>query len=181
MDKSAHQPGWGEVILGAILSVVLGGALGALALVLRPIAQVKELPKEPVKGMVYLLEGSHDTAKSRQAAAKRKSFVGGQSVTVTEDEINSFLKPLPLATPPPAAAAGKTKAGEKAAEKGGAAKAAAPKAGAPAAPAAAPASDELMALGDPNLRIREGVVQVIVPVTFNVLGLDQRVDRKSVV
>ena len=176
MDKSAHEPGWGEVILGAILSVVLGAVLGAVALVLRPVAQVKELPKEQVKGMVYVLEGSRDSKKASQATAKRKAFVGGQSVSVTEDEINSFLAPLPLVDPPPAAAgAAKTKAGEKA----GAPKAPAPKT-APAAAGAAvagapPASDELLAAGAPNLRIRDGGVQVIVPVTVNVLGLDPHV------
>ena len=170
MDKKAYEPGWGEVILGAALSVALGAALGAVALTLRPVAQVKEMPKEPVKGVVYVLEGSRDSKKATQAAAKRKAFVAGQSVTVTEDEINSLGAPLPGAAPPPGA---KPKAGEKAPV----AKAAPAKAAAPAAKpgAPAPAGDEMLAVGSPNLRIRDGVVQVIVPATINVLGLEQRV------
>jgi hypothetical protein len=164
-DKSAYDPGWGEVILGATLSVVLGAMLGALALVLRPVAQVKELPKESVKGVTYFLEGSRDSAKARQAEAKKKAFIAGQSVVVTEDEINSFVPALPPAAPPPGAKPA-AKPGEK------------PKA--PPTPPAkgaapAPASDEMLALGAPNVRIREGVVQIAVPVTINVLGLDQRV------
>jgi hypothetical protein len=170
MDKSAYEPGWGEVILGAVLSVALGAALGALALTLRPVAQVKEMPKEPVKGVVYVVEGSRDSKKATQAAAKRKALVAGQSVTVTEDEINSLSAPLPVLAPPPGA---KPKAGEKAP----AAKAPATKAPAPAgkAGAPAPAGDEMIAVGAPNLRIRDGVVQIIVPATFNVLGLEQSV------
>lgn len=170
MDKTAHEPGWGEVILGAVLSVGLGAVLGALALVFRPVAVVKEMPKEPVKGVTYVIEGSRDSAKAKQAAAKRKAFAGGQSVTVTEDEINSLLPPLPASAAP----AAKPKAGEKApATKAPATKAPAP---APAAAAtAAPSSDDLIAPWPPNLRIRDGAVQLIVPVTFNVLGLDPRV------
>ncbi|MBI5767142.1 MAG: hypothetical protein HZA93_05055 [Verrucomicrobia bacterium] len=166
MDKTAHEPGWGEVILGATLSVALGAVLGALALVFRPVAVVKETPKEPAKGVTYVVEGGRDTAKARQAAAKRKAFVSGQSVTVTEDELNSLLPALPASGAPPAGA--KPKAGEKAP----ATKAPAPAA---AAPAGTPSSDDIVAPWPPNLRIRDGVVQLIVPVTFNLLGLDPRV------
>ena len=171
MDKSAHEPGWGEVILGAALSVVIGALLGALALMLKPVAQVKELPKEPVAGMTYVLEGSHDTAKARQADTKKKAFLAGRSVVVTEDEINSFLKPLPPPAPPPGA---KPKPGEKPKTPDKAPAAAAAKPAAPGKPGA-PAPDEMLALGDPNLRIRDGVVQIVVPVKVTVLGLDQNV------
>jgi hypothetical protein len=160
MDKTAYEPGWGEVILGAVLSIGLGAMLGALALSLRPVAVVKEMPKEPVKGVTYVLEGGRDSKKATQAATKRKAFVGGQTVTVVEDEINSLLKELPFSAPPVAAKA--KKAGEKAP---------AAKAPAPAAASPAPASADLIAPGEPNFRIHEGVVQLIVPVSFNVLGL----------
>jgi hypothetical protein len=167
-DMSAHEPSWTEVILGAVLSVALGGVLGAVLLSIKPNAPVKEMPKEPIAGTVYYLQGSRDSGKARQAAAKRKQFAGGASITVTEDEINSFLpNPPPLFTGKP-----KPKAGEKA-------KAAAP---APApAPKAAPApgtpasTGELITLGGPNFRLHDGKVQIAVPVTFNVLGLEQAV------
>lgn len=161
MSKKAvttdHQPSWAEVILGATLSVALGGVLGAGLLILKPLAAVKELPKdgERVAGVVYYIEGGHDSGKARQAAAKRKLFAQGKSVTVTEDEINSFVTqpPKPAAAPAP-----KAKAGEKAAP-------------APAAPAAA----DGLTVGGANFRIRDGVVQLAVPVTVGFLGLDQKV------
>src|SRR3954462_14319386 len=112
IDRAKHGPGLVEIVLGVVLSIILGVVLGALLLVLRPISQVKEMPKDPVKGMVYYIEGSKDTSKARQALAKRKAFVEGQSVSVTEDEINSLITPAPGAAtpPPPAKAADKAKA-----------------------------------------------------------------------
>ncbi|MSU24566.1 MAG: hypothetical protein EXS32_12185 [Opitutus sp.] len=157
-----HQPSWTEVILGAVLSVALGAVLGAVLLILKPLAMVKELPKEGerVAGVIYYIEGSHDTGKARQAVAKRKLFTQGKSVNVTEDEINSLavVPPKPGATPaPPPAPAPKAKKGEKAAPP----------------PPAGPVPDGLT-VGVPNFRIRDGAVQLAVPVTLGLLGLDQR-------
>ncbi len=168
-DMSAHEPGWAEVILGAALSVVLGVVLGVIVLAVKPLPQVKALPKEPVAGAVYYIEGSRETAKAKQAPAKRKMFAGGGSVSVTEDEVNSFLAAPPPPLPPPGAkkpadkskAPEKPKAPEKAAEKG--------KAAAPAA------SGEMLAIGDANFRFHDGKVQIAVPATVSVLGFDQRV------
>src|ERR1035437_3621457 len=111
--RTDHEPSWAEVILGAVLSVALGGVLGVVLLAIKPVAAVKELPKEPVAGMIYYVQGSHDSAQAKQAAAKRKLFAQGSSVSVTEDEINSFLPPPPPLWTPPSA---KAKAGEKAKE-----------------------------------------------------------------
>ena len=47
IDRAAHGPGWAEVILGAVLSIVLGVVLGAVVLIIRPVVVAKELPKEP--------------------------------------------------------------------------------------------------------------------------------------
>src|SRR5829696_1419260 len=99
INRAAHGPSLVEIVLGVVLSIILGVALGAVLLVLRPISQVKEMPKEPAKGMVYYIEGSKDTSKGRQALAKRKAFVEGQSISVTEDEINSLINPAGAATP----------------------------------------------------------------------------------
>ena len=161
IERAVHGPGWAEVILGAVLSAVLGVVLGAALLILKPIVVVKELPKEPVAGAVYYVEGSRDTAKAKQALAKRKAFAQGQSVTVTEDEINSLAAPAAAApaTPPP------PKKGEKAA----------PKAEEKAAPAAAAAAGGMLATGAPNFRIRDGAMQIAVPVTINVLDLGHKV------
>ncbi len=112
-DRSKQGPGWGEVILGAALSLALGAALGATLLVLRPVKVVKEEPKEREPGAVYYVEGSRDPAKGKMSLAKRRAFLEGQTVTITEDEINAMLAP-----PPPAAPKGdaKGKAPEKAPE-----------------------------------------------------------------
>jgi hypothetical protein len=145
--------------------------LGVVVLTIKPSAAVKELPKEPVAGTIYYVQGSHDSAKSKQAAAKRKQFAQGASVTVSEDEINSLLPPPPpLSTAKPKAGdKGKVadkKAPEKAAPKAG------EKAGAPGAPASA---GELVTLGAPNFHLHEGKVQIAVPVTISVLGMEQAV------
>lgn len=172
-DRVAHGPGWAEVILGAALSGLLGIVLGAALLILKPVINVKELPKaeERVRGTVYYVEGAQG-GNPRQAQAKRKAFIEGQSVTVSEAEINALIgggTPAAGATPP-------AKAGEKAKapEKGKAADKTADKATNKAAPAPA-ATGEMIAKGAPNVRIRGGVLQVGVPVTVNAAGLGQKV------
>jgi hypothetical protein len=137
--------------------------------VIKPSEAVKEMPKEPVTGTVYYVQGSHDTTKGKPGAAKRKQFAQGVSGTLsfTEDEINSFLPP-----PPPLSTA-KGKAGDKKAPEKKAPEKAAPKAG---DKAAAPVSNgDLVTLGGPNFHLHDGKVQIAVPVTLSVLGLDQAV------
>ena len=149
VDRAVHGPGWGEVILGALLSLILGVALGAVLLVLKPVVVAKELPKEPVPGAIYYVEGVRgDTSKARQAMAKRKAFVEGRSVKVTEDEINALAAAAAPATPA-------AKPGEKAPEP--------------------PKSNETLSAGTPNVRIHDGVMQVGVPLTLSVLGFEQKV------
>ncbi len=171
IDRAAQGPSWTEVILGAALSLVLGVALGAVLLVFRPVAAVKEMPKEADrdKRAVYYLEGSRDAAKAKQVLAKRKTFAEGRSVAVGEDELNALASPTPAAPGSPAAkAAEKAKAPDKGktAEKGKEA----PKEAPPAAVAGG-----LFAVGAPNVRIRDGVMQVAMPVTINALDLGLKV------
>jgi hypothetical protein len=155
-SSAEHAPSWTEITLGAVLSIALGVVAGAALLTLRPVAAVKELPKEADRapGVIYYAEGSRDSAKAKQAAVKRKLFAQGKTVSVTEDEINSFFAPAPVAPAKPKAAE-KAKPGDK------------------AAPAAAePAkSGEMLAAGSPNFRIRDGAVQLAVPVTVSLFGL----------
>jgi hypothetical protein len=155
IDRKPHEPGWGEVILGAALSVVLGVVLGAVALVFKPVIIVKELPKEPVASATYFVEGTRDTNKAKQAAAKRKAFAQGATgvFSISEDDLNTLAGP---ATPVPAPGA-KPKPGEK------------------AAPAATPPNGESLTAGTPNFRIRDGKVQIGFPVTINSLGPDIKV------
>ena len=159
-DRATYGPGWIEVVFGAILSLLLGVVIGAVLLILKPVAVVKDLPKEADRDpkLVYYVEGSHDMTKGRQAQAKRKAFAEGQSVTVTEDELNALAAPTPGTSTPPKPAPKPTKPGEKG-EKGGAPE---------------PSPDTLVT-GVPNFRVREGALQFAVPVTVNVLGLSSNV------
>lgn len=151
VEQALHGPSWTEVILGAVLSLLLGAVLGAVLLVLRPVKQVRELPKEADldRKAVYYVEGSRDSGKARQAAAKRQAFLAGQSVAVTEDEINSLVPAPASSAPKPTGQKGE------------------------AAPTPTTESGMLVP-GALNVRIRDNALQVGVPVTVNVLGLSQK-------
>jgi len=141
-------PSWTDVILGAILSAVLGAVLGAVYLILKPVLPVKDIPKEPVAGAVYYMEGIHDSGKSRSASEKKSTFVGGGSVSLDEGELNSLAAPAAPAAQP-------TAPGAK--------------------PPPPPPSAHWMEPGPLNFRIRAGVFQIAAPVTLSVFGLEQKV------
>lgn len=151
VDRTLHGPSWTEVILGAVLSLLLGIVLGAVLMILKPVVVAKELPKEPVAGTIYYVEGVRgDANKARQILAKRKALIEGQTVKVTEDEVNALVSAVAAPTP---AAKPDDKAGT---------------------PPPAPKSNETVAAGTPNVRVRKGVMQVGVPLTLNVFGFEQR-------
>ncbi len=138
-DAAGYNPSWTEVILGAILSLLLGVALAAVFLVLKPVETVREMPKEPNPDVVYFLEGTRDSNRSRQATAKQRTFVEGGTVVLNEDELNVLASP---ATPPKKADVD---------------------------------PEQMLTAGSPNFRIREGVMQIGVPVRVSVAGIDRRV------
>lgn len=146
-------PSWTEVVLGAILSFVLGVILSAVLLVLKPVQSVKDLPKEADRkaDVVYYLEGSRDTTKGGKWQQKQQSFVAGTTISVTEDELNAAFGGAVAKPPTP------------------------PKPGAKPEPAAAPANGEMLSSAAPNFRIRNGVFQIGVPVSVSVLGFNQTV------
>jgi hypothetical protein len=151
IDRALHGPSVVEVVLGAVLSLIIGVVLGAALLILRPAIVVRELPKEEVRdpNAIYFVEGSRETSRAREVAAKRKAFAEGKSVSVIEDELNALAGPAtPFAAPATTTAATPPKPAD---------------------------SDQMVVTGTPNFRIREGVLQVGVPVTLNVLGLDQKI------
>jgi hypothetical protein len=166
IDRANYGPSWTEVILGAFLSVILGVVLGAVLLIARPVKVEKELPKEEerVRGAVYYVEGSKDATKGKQAVPKKTAFVAGRSVAVIEDELNALAAPAPAAPTAPAKAPekGKTADKGKAPEKG-------KEAEKPAAPTTAVGG--MCTLGVPNFRLRDGAMQIAVPVTVNTLDL----------
>lgn len=150
IERQRNGPGWGEVILGAILSLVLGAVLAATFLIFKPVAAVKEVPKDAPAGMVYYIEGTRN-AGSSEAEAKQRQFVQGGTVDLREDDLNVLLGGKPAAPTPKPAAKGKEGAKD-------------------AAPAA-----KMIAAGSPNFRIRAGVMQIGVPVHVSALGLDEQV------
>ncbi len=153
IDRHSRGPSWIEVILGAVLSLILGVVIGALLLVVKPVIEIRDTAKaadrDPQK--MYFTPGNKDGSKGRAALAKRESFVQGQSVTVIEDELNALAA---ASTAAPAPVAGK----------------------APEKPAA---TTDTIAGGPVNFRIRNGTFQVGVPVTVSVMGVSSKVIVQS--
>ena len=120
-----------------------------------PAEQVREIPKGDKfdAKTIYYIKGNRDGSKAKLLQEKRAAFVGGQSVTVTEDELNTHA---PAA---PAAHAGAPKADSKA--------------------PAAPAGDGMLNPGPLNVRLHDGRMQLSVPVVLNVLGLSTEVIVQS--
>lgn len=162
LDKQLYGPGPLEIMLGAVLGLFLGVLLACVYLVAKPVKVVKEMPKEPEKGVVYYLDGSRDSAKARALPGKRQSFIAGSTVSLTEDELNAWVatwsSALPAAQPSaPAKSPAKPEAkppakpGEK-----------------PAQPAAATvASQGMLVPTAPTFRIRDGKLQIGVQCKIN--------------
>ncbi|HVU25014.1 MAG TPA: hypothetical protein VHE13_12885 [Opitutus sp.] len=150
IDRQRNGPGWGEVILGAILSLVLGAFLAAVFLILKPVAAVKEVPKDAPADVVYYIEGNRNAA-SAAAEAKKRQFLQGGEVALREDELNVLLDGKAAAAKPKPAAKGKEE----------------PKEAAPA--------EKMLTMGAPNFRIHGGLLQIGLPVRVSALGLDEQV------
>jgi uncharacterized protein YpmS len=150
IDRALYGPSWTEVIFGAILSFALGIVLAIVFLILKPVAVVKELPKEDkiVRNMVYFIQGSN-SAKGRTIDAKLKDLAAGKSVSVNEDELNSLFGGK--AAPAPAPKAAPAKAAAKKADE----------------PPSMPANSA------PNFRIVGDKLQIGLPTTIDLLGLNQ--------
>ncbi len=101
-SSNLRAPSLVEILLGSILSVLLGVVLAAAILVLKPVEVVKELPKEPVAGKMYYLEGRKDWNAGRRWMFKRDALIQGHTVSVTEDELNAWVDNIyPPAAPSP--------------------------------------------------------------------------------
>lgn len=138
--RTAHNPGWVEIVLGVVLSLLLGAVLAALFLVLKPVATVKEIPAEPASDVVYYIEGTRDSGRARQASAKQRAFLQGEAIVLNEDELNALVAPSAAKPAPDAEAA-----------------------------------PEAVTAGTPNFRIRDGLMQIGVPLRVSAAGVDQRV------
>jgi hypothetical protein len=154
-ERALRGPGVFEITLGVLMSISLGVVLASVYLIFKPVETVKELPKEPVLGAVYYVQGSTDTNKARQWQRKRQMLSEGATADIafTEEELNAWIasvvpqaaaakpKPVPVAKPDDKTAA---------------------------APAAA---GPLLVVDRPNFRIRDNVLQVALPTTINAFGL----------
>jgi hypothetical protein len=138
--KLQKGPSWFEVGLGAALSVVLGVILGAAYLVMKPVTTAKEIPKDAPSNAVYFLEGLKNTTASGTAEDDRRKFLAGESVDVTESEVNALFSDAMPAKP----------SSDKDKDK---------------APAAA---DKMVTPGTVNVRIRESTIQFGCPLDFNI-------------
>jgi hypothetical protein len=152
VDKELYGPSITEVALGAVLGLLAGVLVAGVYLVFKPVAQVKELPKETARSMVYYIPGAESNAKSKGWQAKQKQFLAGTSITVVEDELNAWA--LTMSAPAPAAA----------------------KPGAKPAPAAKPdeakpAPEGLIIPYTPNFKVVGDKLQIGLKCTLNWYGL----------
>ncbi len=92
IEKARHGPGMIEVVLGAVLSLILGAALAVAYLVWKPVQVVDQLPKKQPFGMVYLVQGGGTSGSEAQWMRKQQLFAGGSSVEVNANEINAWYE-----------------------------------------------------------------------------------------
>ena len=149
--KSKYQrqkdgPGWIEVLCGAALSLLVGIVLAVIFMVFKPVTTVKELPKEPAPKMVYYLEGTHDSSKTRELSTKRKLLLPGNTIVFNEDELNTIATP-----PPPPSAPKKMELPQPV------------------------ASTDTISAGAPNFRVRQDVMQVGLPVELSAFDMSCKV------
>ena len=88
VDRALYGPSWTEVILGAVLSFVLGVVLSAIALILKPIETVREIPEDAPAHAVYYIEGAKSGTRGREAPTKLELLRAGQDITLSEEELN---------------------------------------------------------------------------------------------
>jgi hypothetical protein len=113
IEKALYGPSLTEVALGAVLGLFLGVVAACIYLVFKPVQEVKELPKEPSRSVVYFIPGSESNAKSKGWQAKEKALIAGTGVQLVEDELNAWASSQ--AGPPVVAKpAAKPKPGDKA-------------------------------------------------------------------
>lgn len=155
VEKALYGPSTFEVALGALLGLLAGVVLACVYLVAKPVQAVREVPKEPAKGVVYYRAGNSDGVKGRAWQAKLATFTQGGTVTANEEELNAWAASLSTA-PAPAAA---PKPGAKATE-----------------PAPAPAhSNEFLSTSGLNFRIEGDRLHVAQKVLLNYYGISKEV------
>ena len=102
MAKSLDQqsPGIAGVIIGATLSIVLGALLAGIHLIFKPVEIVKALPKEPVDGVRYYVEGGGAAAAGKAWERKAEALATGRGeVGFAEGDLNAWAQATFKTTP----------------------------------------------------------------------------------
>jgi len=167
IDKALYGPSVIEVALGAVLGLICGVLVACLYLALKPVVQVKELPKEPSRSVVYYIPGAESSAKSKGWQAKQKLIIDGTGISLVEDELNAWASAGAAPAAKPAAAPAKPGAKPKPGEKPKPAEK--PKAEAEEAPKAPP--EGFLLPGTPNFKIIGDKLQVGMKCTLNWYGM----------
>jgi hypothetical protein len=156
IEKALYGPSTTEVALGAFLGLVVGVVAACVYLVFKPVSTVREMPKEPVRGMLYYIAGSDSSTKGKSWSAKQKQFLAGTSVSLVEDELNAWsvgtfgAAPRPAAKPASGAATAPKPDGDK-------------------------ADDSIFQPGPPNFRIVDDKLQIGFKCVLNWYGLTHEV------
>jgi hypothetical protein len=93
IDRAKYGPSLTEVTLGAVLSILLGGAIAVAYLMTRPVLTVRELPEEPARHQVYFIEGGRQAPSQAQVLRKRQMLIAGASgeIALSEAELNALV------------------------------------------------------------------------------------------
>ncbi len=166
--KALYGPSVTEVALGAVLGLICGVLVACLYLVFKPVVQLKELPKEPSRSVVYYIPGSESSTKSKGWQAKQKQLIDGTSVALIEDDLNAWAASV-AAPAKPAPAPGKPGTKPKPGEKPKPAEK--PKAEEAKEEGKPPPPEGYFIPGTPNFKIIGDKLQVGMKCTLNWYGL----------
>ena len=163
-SRTPYEPSWAEIVLGALLSLLLGAFVAILYLAVQPVECVAEMPAEPDEKVQYFVQGKCVLENARNWERKQADFLAGRSVEVSEDELNVAVATLAGQPIQPTAAPAK-----------------APQKKDPKAAGAKPAEEEseplppadLLTPQPANFRIVDGKLQVGLPVILNMYDLAQ--------
>ncbi len=83
------SPGLFEILFGLVLSLVLGALLAVIFYISKPVEVVTVLPKEPVEGVRYYVEGVAGSGSTWERKAAMVEAGGGE-ISFTEAELNAW-------------------------------------------------------------------------------------------
>lgn len=93
-SKLPSPPSISEIVLGIVLSLVLGVLLAGVHLAAASVEKLATMPEEPKEGVVYYIRGGESTAAAAQWLRKRQLMVETASgeIELSEDELNTWAK-----------------------------------------------------------------------------------------